>query len=266
MPWPLSFPRMGLTAVLLTAPVFAQIAQVTPDQLRRVDPPSPTATAEQLETRGDELRSYKYHADAIDYYRAAAAKHDTATLHNKIGLASIGLVRFGDAKKEFERAIKMDRKNPQAWNNLGAVYYIADHNPRKAIKQYQHALALEPNQASFHSNLGTALFANKKYDRAAQEYQRALTLDPEVFERHSRSGITAQMRPEDHGEFDYTVAKLYLERGDVSRCLLYLQKAQEEGVKVAEKLKNDSAFDRLKKDPRLSAVIHHEPVQLVDQQ
>src|SRR5581483_1075537 len=46
----------------------------TPTQLRRIEPPSPTASVKELEERGDILRAEKYYADAIDYYQAAIKK------------------------------------------------------------------------------------------------------------------------------------------------------------------------------------------------
>src|SRR5438445_756167 len=42
--------------------------------VRRIEPPSLTASAEELELRGDELRGEKAYADAMDYFRAALAK------------------------------------------------------------------------------------------------------------------------------------------------------------------------------------------------
>ncbi|MBV9063117.1 MAG: tetratricopeptide repeat protein [Alphaproteobacteria bacterium] len=242
-------------------PAQLQLTQTTPDELRRVEPPSPTASAIQLEVRGDELRGMKYYADAIDYYNAAMRKSgETAVLRNKIGMADIGLMKMQAAKKEFERATKVNKNYPEAWNNLGAAYYKADQNYRKAIRSYERAIKIDPDQASFHSNLGTALFARKEYDKAAHEYQRALELDPTIFTHSSRAGIAAHLSPEDRGEFAYTISKIFLQSGNIKECLLYLRKAQEEGVKVAEKLHKDPAFHSYEKDPRFLAVIHHEQI------
>ena len=247
-------------AVVSSSPlVCAQSTQTTPE-LRRVDPPSPTATVHELEARGDSLRGSKFYADAVDYYMAAIGKHDSAVLRNKLGLANIDMMRFREAKRSFERAIKLDKKYAEAYNNLGAIYYIDDHNTRKAIRNYERAIKINDLQASFHSNLGTALFARKEYDHAAKEYQRAMEIDPTIFEHHSRNGISAQLTPQDRGQFSLTVAKLYLNSGDVQHCLLYLRKAQEEGIKVAEKLEKDPAFLNYKKDPRFIAVIQHQPL------
>ena len=43
--------------------------EVGPPPLHRVEPPSPGASAEELERRGDELRVEKNFLDAVDYYQ-----------------------------------------------------------------------------------------------------------------------------------------------------------------------------------------------------
>src|SRR5438270_12631499 len=59
---------------------------VVPQQLRRAEPPSKNASAAELEEAGDQLRVQNAYADAIDYYRAAMSKADSAVLHNKAGI------------------------------------------------------------------------------------------------------------------------------------------------------------------------------------
>lgn len=264
----ISLPHLCLIAVfsftLVPAPSFSltsgQIAQTTPEQLRRVEPPNPSATVPELERRGDELRFYKFYADAGDYYLAAIAKHDSAVLRNKLGIAELNMMRYRDSKKAFERAIKLDNHYAEAFNNLGVIYYADDHNNRKAIRNYEKAIKLNDQMASFYSNLGTALFASRKYEKAAKEYQRAMEIDPTIFEHHSRFGTTANLTPADRGQFAFTIAKLYLHSGDIQHCLLYLRKAQEEGIKVSQKLASDPAFHSYQNDPRFVAVIRHEAI------
>ena len=62
-----------------------------PQQVRRIEPPSPAASAQDLEAEGDSLRAQKLYADAVDYYNAAAKRGgETSTLHNKAGIAYHG--------------------------------------------------------------------------------------------------------------------------------------------------------------------------------
>src|SRR5205085_5726505 len=64
----------------------ASTTAVVPQQIRRAEPPAKNASAAELEESGDQLRAQNDYADAIDYYRAAMAKADSAALHNKIGI------------------------------------------------------------------------------------------------------------------------------------------------------------------------------------
>ena len=147
----------------------ASTTAVVPQQIRRAEPPSKNASAAELEESGDQLRTQNAFADAIDYYRAAMTKTDTAALHNKTGIAYLQQMRREEARKEFKRAIKMDRNYAEAYNNLGVVDYQR-HDLGGAISQYHKAIRLRADSAAFHSNLGTALFARKDYDAAMAEY------------------------------------------------------------------------------------------------
>ena len=235
----------------------------TPTQLRRIEPPSPTASVVELEQRGDMLRAEKYYADAIDYYEAAIHKSTVpAALFNKEGIAQLQMMHYSEAKHLFERAIKKNAQYPEAINNLGVVYYNMRSYGR-AVKYYHRAIGITADSASFHSNLGTAYFAKHEYEKASQEYATALSLDPEIFERHSAAGITAHMSsPEDRARYSYVIAKMFAARGDADRCLLYLRKAMEEGFKVAEGFQKDREFAGFRKDPRFLSLLDHPPTPL----
>src|SRR5438067_5443583 len=233
-----------------------------PEQLRRVAPPAADMTPEQLELRADSLRAQKAFADALDYYREAIKKHPTAVLYNKAGMSQLLMLRYDDAKKDFERATKMDSTYPDALNNLGVAYY-GKHNYKKAIKYYEQALKINEESASFHSNLGTAFFSKKEFDKAVREYMRALEIDPEVFERQSKNGLSARMASiEDRAYYSYVVAKTFASRGDADHCLLYLKKAIEEGYPVTTKISADPEFDKVKTDPRIVSLLSTKPTPL----
>jgi tetratricopeptide (TPR) repeat protein len=235
----------------------------TASQLRRIEPPSPTASVAELEQKADILRVEKYYADAVDYYDAALQKAtDRAVLYDKKGIARLLMLHLNEAKKDFEHSMKANPKYPEAMNNLAVIYYY-QRSYGKAAKYYRRAIAIAPQNASFHSNLGTTLFEKKDYAKASQEYATALSLDPEIFERHSQSGVTAHMSsPEDRARYSYVLARMFATRGDAERCLLYLKKAMEEGFKVAEAFQKDHEFAGYRKDPRFMSLLQHGPLPL----
>src|SRR5208337_3951992 len=160
-----SFVSLFLCA-LLVLPLQGQSAeqlQVGPPPMHRAEPPAPGASPEELEQRGDELRTDKDFLDAIDYYRAALkGAPGNAPVFNKIGICQLMMQRYKEAKKSFERAIRADRNHADAYNNLGVIYYQA-HSYNAAIKRYEKAISLKADAASYYSNMGAAYFGKKQF-------------------------------------------------------------------------------------------------------
>ena len=234
--------------------------QIIPVTVRRVVPPPASATAEELEKTGDKLKSEQAYLDALDYYRAALTKKPKdAPLYNKIGIAELQMLLYKQARKDFEKAIKIDRTLASAYNNLGAIYY-AQKEYGSAIKQYQKAIQLEPRAATFYANLGAAYFARKEFEPAGIHYVTALELDPDILERHSRNGISAQLpSPADLARYAFVLAKLYAKTGAIERSLQYLKRAMEEGYEGIKSVYGDSEFAGLRKDPRFEDLMSTNP-------
>ncbi|HTK94975.1 MAG TPA: tetratricopeptide repeat protein [Terriglobales bacterium] len=230
---------------------------VSVQQWRMAPPPPWDASAGELERKGDELRGMKAPADALDYYRAAlekTPKKDRSTLYNKCGITELQLSRFDEAQRDFVNSIKRDKKNSEAVNNLGVVYFFKD-NYGKAISIYQKAIALDPTSAAFHGNLGRAYFAHKQYELAGQEYAKALDIDPDIFSRESPGGIVARM-PQEKGLFSYVLAKLLASHGRIDESLVYLRRAMDEGYKGVDKIYTEPDFAKLIKDPRFTEMMN----------
>ena len=252
-------PVVLFLTILFTLPAFSQnteMVQVGPPPIRRVEPPAPSASVEELEGRGDQLRAEKNYLDAMDYYLAASQKTATsAGLLNKMGICDLMLQRYKQARRNFSHAVKTNRNHADAYNNLGVVYYV-ERDYGKAIKNYEKAVTLNPDAASYYSNLGAAYFSKKQFDKAAISYSKALELDPDVFERTSRAGVQAQLpSPQDRARYDYVLAKLYAQRGIADRSLHYLKKAMEDGYKDISNVYKDNEFTEVRKDPRFAELM-----------
>lgn len=239
--------------------------QVAPPLVRAIEPPSPDATAAQLEQQADQLRAQKLYLDALDYYQAALAKQPHgARLLNKIGITELMMQRYKEARKSFERAIRDDREYADAYNNLGVVLY-ENKKYHAAVKEYQKAISHDDTSASFYSNLGAAYFSRKDFDAGVNAYRQALQLDPDVFERTSRSGVQAQLpSPEDRARYDYTVAKLYAKMGRSDQSLEYLRKAMEAGYKNMKDVYKDSDFAQVRKNPRFAELMASKNMAIAD--
>ena len=209
--------------------------------LPRATTPSTILTPE---LRGDIYMARKMYREAIDTYRIGPS--DSPVLANKIGIAFHQLLVLNLAKKNYERAIKLDPRYSEAINNLGTVYY-AEKSYRRSIGYYKRALRYGNPTASVYANLGAAYFARHNYKQASTCYETALKLDPEVFEHHGTFGTLMQERTvEERAMFHLYLAKMYAKSGSNDRALIYLRKALEEGVKDRNKIPDMPEFAALK--------------------
>ena len=248
------------TSLLQAQKSNSELVQISPPTIRRTEPPSATATVDELESRGDELRLEKDYLDALDYYRAALAKdRNNARIYNKAGIAELLVQRFHEAGKDFERAVHLDHQFADAVNNLGVIDYEAKKY-RSAIKQYEKAIKLEPESASFYSNMGAAYFGKKEFEKASDAYTKAMEIDPNILDRTSHNGISAQLpSPADRARYDYVIAKLWAKQGDRDRSLQYLRRAMEEGYKGINDVYKDPEFAGLRSDARFTELMASRP-------
>ena len=253
--------RLAITtlAIVLSAVcAWAQEPQDVPSA--RVPKPLPTATAEELVERAETLHVEKDYLDALDYYRAAIAKQNSAVTWNRMGITQLQMGRDDDARKSFEKATKLDKAYPDAINNLGVTYY-RKKKYSKSIKYYKKAIEMREAAPAFHSNLGAAYFSKRELTRALFEYKRAYQLDPTVFERTSKTGVVVQMSsPADRAEYSYMLAKMFAQAGDLDRSLDYLRKAMEDGYKAIDEVYKDKEFAEVRKDKRFSDLMASKPV------
>ena len=204
------------------------------------------------EARGDIFMARKMYREAADVYRQPP---ENPILANKIGIALHQMTVLSEAKRQYERAVRLKPDYSEAINNLGTIYY-AQKNYRKAITQYKRALKVNPNSASIYSNLGTAYFARRKYDEAFDAYQKALSIDPEVFEHRSTQGVLLQERNvTERAKFHFYLAKTYAKAGNNERALEYMRKAIEEGFKERSKFLEEPEFALLQASPEFQVLL-----------
>jgi tetratricopeptide (TPR) repeat protein len=260
----MKYPAVFLAVVLYLGVCVAGAAQQTATAQAPLQ-----MTAQQLEARGDAFRSQKDPMGALDAYARATTKDPkNAVLWNKLGMTQLQLGaiapgaertrRFEEARRSFERAVKLKKDYAEAMNNIGVIYY-QQGDYKKAIAQYKKALEVRPT-ASFHSNLGSVYFAQKRFDEATTEYLEALRLDPEVFERSSANGLLGRVStPADRAKYAIMLAKLYAQLGDVDHALVQIRRALENGYTELDPLYNDAEFAAVRKDPRFGELMQNKP-------
>jgi tetratricopeptide (TPR) repeat protein len=236
----------------------------TSSPLDRVSPAAAAAGRQEPqlkpETRGDIFMARKMYREAIDAFRSGSPTDPV--LWNKIGIAYHQMQQLDNAKKSYEKSLKLKKDYVEAMNNLGTVYY-AQKSYRRSISWYKKALKIAPNEsksASIYMNLGTGYFARKKYDDATKAYQVALQMDPQVFERHGNYGVLLEERSvEERAKYHFYVAKLYAKDGRNELAIQYLRKALEEGFKEKKQLDEVPEFAGLKELPEFKQLLTREP-------
>ena len=246
-----------LATVATPAPSRAQLHDS--DQWREVQkhlPDPATATAESLEEQGDILRARRFPEDAMDYYNYAMGRGgNPPVLLNKLGLAQLEMHHVQLARVYFQRVVKVDKSNAEAWNNLGASEYM-DGRTNAAISNYKKAIKLSRRNPVFHANLANALFEDHNYGGSRHEIATALELDPHVFENAGTGGVSAHVLSlADQARFSFEMAKMYARTSMEDAMLRALGKAAESGMDIRKEMEHDEALAKYSADPRVIAII-----------
>jgi tetratricopeptide (TPR) repeat protein len=163
---------------------------------------------------------YAYHASAVflallaaGLARASArASSANRTLGGAALVALLASLTFARARVYHDPLTLWQdtlTKNPQSWMvhlNLARAFADAGDEPR-AQMEFEQAVALGPDVAETHWNMGINLFRRDKYDAALSEYGEALKLDPTLAQAHYGRGnvFVAENRP-DQAMSEYAAA------------------------------------------------------------
>ena len=108
--------------------------------------------------------------------RSFGGKDDFAYAHFQLGYAYTGLQKPQQARGEYERAMQLDPKMPEAALNLGIL--LLAEEPTAAVKPLQKAVELLPTQSRPRTLLGLAYEKSGDAKNAESAYEGALALDP----------------------------------------------------------------------------------------
>jgi tetratricopeptide (TPR) repeat protein len=228
-------------------------------EIKRHLPDPATATPQALEQQADILRARRFPEDAMDYYRFALDRGgQPESLLNKLGLSELEMRHIQLARVYFQRVVKMNRKDSEAWNNLGAVEFV-DGLTSNAISDYKKAIKLNKHSAVYHSNLASAYFQTKDYGAARREIATALKLDPQIFDRKEGfGGIEAHvLTSQDRARLAFEMAKLFAQNGMEEQMLHSLAMASEAGMDVQREMAHDASLAKYQMDPRVIVIVRN---------
>ena len=142
------------------------------------------------------------------YEPAAEALAQVHGVSNENAEASYWLARTYHALGA-ESYAQLEESFPDSWraHQLRAEGYALRQNLDDALKEFQAALQLRPNESELHEALGQVYLDNQADDDAQSELEKALALDP------SRTHAL------------YLMGRLYVQKRENEKALPYLQRA-----------------------------------------
>ena len=110
---------------------------------------------------------------------ALSAHADTAREHFDLGVKAYNSSKMDDALTEFQKAHELSPKEPTSLFWIGFIYLQQRHY-QEALQPTLDAVALRPNMADGHLNLGNIYDGLKRYPEATKEFETAIKLEPKM--------------------------------------------------------------------------------------
>jgi tetratricopeptide (TPR) repeat protein len=109
--------------------------------------------------------------------------------------AGRGALERGDVETAvnlLKRAVELDPKNKQAWNNLGDAY-LAERRIDEAITAFKKQIELNAYDQYAYNNLGRAYWLERNYEDAAAAFKKQLEINPlDQFAHANLGGMYAE--------------------------------------------------------------------------
>ena len=160
---------------------------------------------------------------AASFERALRDDPSSAEASYGLGSAHLNLQKTTEARESFARAIKLRASYPDtlanAWNNLG-ILAMRESRAEEALRCFQEALRLNPNNLIALNNLGNAHRQQKKWDAARKTFERALAVSP------------------NDPDANYGIGMVYAQADDATHAYEYLQRALKSRPAYPEALNN----------------------------
>ena len=124
------------------------------------------------------LRNFAWTSQRTLWEDAVSKSPNKPRPYNGLGVAFSLNNRFGEAKRNFYRAIALEPRWGQPYLNLGYVYSL-EGNFDKAIEFYQKAIPLsETFLAEIYNNLGLVYLSQGKMEEGRESFLKAIDIRP----------------------------------------------------------------------------------------
>ena len=205
---------------------------------------------------------------AVAHYRKALElRPNFGAAHMNLGSALLQQGAFDEARQHFEKAKELDpalEQNADVYVNAGNAA-LQKRDVENAILNYRQALAIRPNFAEAHSNLGTAYLFQGNFAAAIREFETTLTLAPRsapTLNNLARLLATAPEPSLRHPDRAVQLAQQAIEltdgRDPVSYRALALAQAEKGDFGAAEKAADQAITIATVNNPAFAEVVRKE--------
>lgn len=205
-----------------------------------------------------------------EYLRAIELNLNYATAHQWYGELLMGLQRFDEAEREFNRAAELDPFSPIIQCDLGLLaYYKRDYDA--AIVHYQKTIQSFPNFPTVYAQITLVYERQGNFDEAAGamiEFLRLSGIDEkgttfmrEVYKKQGYKGFLQMLVAGTNDEAQkryvpaFVQAFYYARLGDRENTLIWAEKAFDERHRYVAYIEPDPDFDFLRDDPRFQNLL-----------
>ena len=96
--------------------------------------------------------------------------------HYNLGSVLYRMYRFPEAIQQFEKVVEMDPNNAKALNNLALTVLAHEKNQQRALELYNKAIKLDPKNPAFYLNRGKLYQMMGQNENAKKGLERAANL------------------------------------------------------------------------------------------
>lgn len=124
------------------------------------------------------------------------AVHPEAIKHHDMGIEYLKQGQCTQARERCRLALEYGPNFEHPHNCLGMVAITCDNDIKAAADHFKNALAVNPDFAEAHNNLGTCFFREDppNYDAACDEFKAAMEIDPGYFDARENYGMCLMRR------------------------------------------------------------------------
>jgi tetratricopeptide (TPR) repeat protein len=132
------------------------------------------------------VQSLKYKKELKDYIFISE-------IHYNLGVSYQLTERLDNAIKNYNKAIELNPKLAQAFNNRGTAYADKGESD-KAMADYNRAIELNPKYNMAFYNRGGTYADRGEFDKAIADYKKTVELNPKFAHAMAMLGITYEMK------------------------------------------------------------------------